>query len=93
MNLFPRYDPSQVPDLLISQYLVMSQTTIIPHSQKPYVTRQYPTSAELDALIVNAHEAQKKWKLVPLQDRINIGDKFMVIGTNLHRNLPHLCIN
>jgi len=55
-----------------------SQTTITPHSQKPYVTRTYPTQQELDALIQKSAKAQKAWGRVPVQERIVIGRKFMV---------------
>lgn len=54
------------------------QTTIIPHTQKPLVTRTYPTNSELDAIIQSADEAQKKWAAVPLSERIAIGYKFIV---------------
>ena len=56
----------------------MSQTTIIPHSQKPLVTRVYPSQAELDSSIVLADIAQKQWKATPLAHRIEIGRRFMV---------------
>jgi len=55
-----------------------TQTTIIPHSQEPYVTRVYPTEAEIDKHIENAVIAQKNWSRVPLEERITIGRKFMV---------------
>lgn len=54
------------------------QTTISPHNQQPCVTRTYPSESELDAKISRAVEAQKTWKLVPLEERIAIGRKFMV---------------
>ncbi|ETW87357.1 hypothetical protein HETIRDRAFT_437877 [Heterobasidion irregulare TC 32-1] len=54
-----------------------SQTTIIPHSQKPLVTRQYPSVTEVDSLIGRASEAQKAWSRVPLKERIAIGTRFM----------------
>ncbi|PPR04272.1 hypothetical protein CVT26_004062 [Gymnopilus dilepis] len=55
----------------------LSQTTIIPHSQEPYVTRTYPSEQELDKIIHDATVAQKAWKDVPLEERIAIGRKFM----------------
>ncbi|KIJ25567.1 hypothetical protein M422DRAFT_38634 [Sphaerobolus stellatus SS14] len=55
----------------------MSQTTIIPHSQKPLVTRTYPSSAKLKGSIGKAKDAQQSWKKVPLSERIAIGRKFM----------------
>jgi len=55
-----------------------SQTTIIPHNQQPYVTRQYPSPVELDAAIERAAAAQKAWAQRPLADRIAIGRAFVV---------------
>ncbi|PCH34727.1 NAD-aldehyde dehydrogenase [Wolfiporia cocos MD-104 SS10] len=55
----------------------MSQTTIIPHSQQPLVTRTYPSAPELDALVARASAAQKAWRAVPLEERIAIGRRFM----------------
>ena len=53
------------------------QTTISPHNQQPYVTRQYPSAAELDAQLDKAAAAQKAWARVPLKERIAIGYKFI----------------
>ncbi|VDB99752.1 unnamed protein product [Peniophora sp. CBMAI 1063] len=53
------------------------QTTISPHNQQAYVTRQYPSSAELDAQLDKAAAAQKAWARVPLKERIAIGHKFI----------------
>jgi len=55
------------------------QTTITPHNQNPFVTRTYPSSDELDELIANAVIAQKAWSAVSVEDRVNIGKKFMVV--------------
>ncbi|KAH8111661.1 succinate semialdehyde dehydrogenase [Phellopilus nigrolimitatus] len=55
----------------------MSQTTIAPHTQKPLVTRTYPTEAELDAIIQTAADAQKSWSKVPVEERIAIGYRFI----------------
>lgn len=55
-----------------------SQTTVIPHSQKPLVTRKYPSEPELDELISKSAKAQAKWSQVALKERIEIGKKFMV---------------
>jgi acyl-CoA reductase-like NAD-dependent aldehyde dehydrogenase len=57
--------------------MASEQTTIIPHSQQPYVTRTYPTSDQVDAAIVASAAAQEKWKLVPLKDRIAICSQFL----------------
>lgn len=57
--------------------MASEQTTIIPHSQEPYVTRKYPTSDQVDAAIAAAAAAQEKWKLVPLKDRIGICTQFL----------------
>nr|ALG75777.1 aldehyde dehydrogenase 7 [Tricholoma vaccinum] len=53
------------------------QTTIIPHTQKPLVSRTYPSQSELNLAIQNASDAQKVWHKVPLQDRIDISRKFV----------------
>ena len=55
-----------------------TQTTITPHTQKPLVTRTYPTDEELDDIIQIAANAQKNWAKVPLAERIAIGHKFIV---------------
>lgn len=55
----------------------MSQTTIIPHTQKPLVTRTYPTREALDSVIQSAALAQKSWAHAPLPDRLAIGRKFV----------------
>jgi len=70
-----------------------SQTTIIPHSQKPFVTRTYPSEPELDALLQKSAQAQKAWGRVPLAERIAVGRKFMVNTSRLHvySNLLKLC--
>lgn len=54
------------------------QTTIIPHSQKPLVTRVYPSPEELEKVILSSADAQKQWAKVPLSDRITIANKFVV---------------
>ena len=54
------------------------QTTITPHNQQPYVTRQYPSKEQVDISIAKAKAAQKAWSQVPLSERIEIGRKFMV---------------
>ena len=53
------------------------QTTISPHNQQAYVTRQYPSTTEIDAQIDKAAAAQKAWARVPLKERIAIGYKFI----------------
>ncbi|KAJ7218308.1 succinate semialdehyde dehydrogenase [Mycena rebaudengoi] len=55
----------------------MSQTTISPHNQQPFLQRTYPTVHDLDATIGRAAAAQKAWTAVPLADRIAIGHKFI----------------
>lgn len=54
------------------------QTTITPHNQTPFVTRTYPSEDELDKFIAKAVAAQKAWSAVSVEDRVNIGKKFMV---------------
>ncbi|KAA1468265.1 succinate semialdehyde dehydrogenase [Dentipellis sp. KUC8613] len=65
-----------------------SQTTIIPHSQKPLVTRTYPTESQLDDVIQSAAKAQKAWARVPLKDRIAIGTKFTEEFQKLSDEVP-----
>lgn len=65
--------------------LVMAtQTTIIPHSQKPYVTRTYPSVDDIDKIVQSAVVAQKAWTAIPLQDRIAIARKFIVRIPQIH---------
>ncbi|CCA68277.1 related to aldehyde dehydrogenase [Serendipita indica DSM 11827] len=46
--------------------MASSQTTIIPHSQKPFVTREYPSEDELNAIIAAAADAQNSWSKTAL---------------------------
>ncbi|KAJ6609709.1 Aldehyde/histidinol dehydrogenase [Mycena sp. CBHHK59/15] len=66
----------------------MSQTTISPHNQQPYVTRTYPTTDALDTTIARAAVAQKAWAAVPLADRIAIGHKFIEEFTKMSDEIP-----
>jgi acyl-CoA reductase-like NAD-dependent aldehyde dehydrogenase len=70
-----------------------SQITIIPHSQQPLVTRNYPSESELDATIARASQAQQTWSRVPLKERIAIGVKFMVHLDACNHNAIVLTIN
>jgi acyl-CoA reductase-like NAD-dependent aldehyde dehydrogenase len=54
------------------------QTTLSPHNQQPYVTRQYPSKDQTDDVLKKSAAAQKEWAKVPLKERIAIGRKFMV---------------
>ena len=54
------------------------QTTITPHSQKPLVSRNYPSVQEVDEAILKSKKAQKEWAKVPLKERIEIGRRFIV---------------
>ncbi|EPQ53392.1 hypothetical protein GLOTRDRAFT_107263 [Gloeophyllum trabeum ATCC 11539] len=65
-----------------------SQTTISPHTQQPLVTRTYPSQSELDAAIRKSSEAQKKWRLVPLEERIKIGERFMDEFKTMSEEIP-----
>ncbi|KAF8067591.1 succinate semialdehyde dehydrogenase [Lyophyllum atratum] len=64
------------------------QTTIIPHSQQPYVSREYPSVLELDTAIRNAAEKQKAWAAVPLKERIAIGRKFIDEFKSMSNEIP-----
>jgi acyl-CoA reductase-like NAD-dependent aldehyde dehydrogenase len=57
---------------------VTEQTTIVPHTQQPLVTRVYPSESELDDAIERSGKAQTAWNAVPLDERIAIGRKFIV---------------
>ena len=54
-----------------------TQTTIIPHTQEPYVSRTYPSADELSVAIETSAKSQKEWAKVPLTERIGIGRRFM----------------
>ena len=54
-----------------------TQTTIIPHTQEPYVTRTYPSPDELGAAIEASAKAQLEWAKVPLAERIAISRRFI----------------
>ena len=54
------------------------QTTIVPHNQQPLVTRAYPSTQELEKVILYSADAQKQWAKVPLSERIAIANKFVV---------------
>jgi len=56
----------------------LSQTTLSPHTQQPFVTRVYPSETELDVIIEKSAKAQKAWSHVPIQERIEIGWRFIV---------------
>lgn len=60
------------------------QTTIIPHSQIPLVTRTYPSAEELEKVILSAADAQKQWAKVSLSDRITIANRFVVRLAQIH---------
>jgi len=57
--------------------MATSQTTIIPHSQEPFITRQYPSEDKLDAIIAAAAEAQSSWSKTALAERIAICNRFL----------------
>ncbi|KAI0067784.1 succinate semialdehyde dehydrogenase [Artomyces pyxidatus] len=65
-----------------------SQTTIIPHNQKPLVTRTYPSEAELDSVIKRSSVAQKTWSRVPLKERIALGHKFIDEFSKMGEEIP-----
>ncbi|KAF8317428.1 succinate semialdehyde dehydrogenase [Clavulina sp. PMI_390] len=53
----------------------MSQTTISPHTQSAYVTRQLTT--DVDIIVTKARVAQKSWRKVQVEQRIAIGLRFV----------------
>lgn len=78
-------DPTLTPPQL--EMSSTKQTTIIPHSQEPLVTYEYPSTAELDTIVSRSVTAQKSWKNTPLEERIKIGHKFMVYIYGIDNNL------
>ncbi|EKM51267.1 uncharacterized protein PHACADRAFT_129130 [Phanerochaete carnosa HHB-10118-sp] len=64
------------------------QTTIIPHSQQPLISRTYPIEEELDITIQRAAEAQAQWAKAPLQERIQVGRKFMEEFKKMSDEIP-----
>ncbi|KAI0050672.1 succinate semialdehyde dehydrogenase [Auriscalpium vulgare] len=64
------------------------QTTITPHTQKPLVTRLYPSESEVDNVLKRASEAQKAWSRVPLKERIAIGHKFTAQFNKMADEIP-----
>ena len=44
----------------------------------PLVTRTYPSTEELEKVILSSAVAQKQWANVPLSDRITIANQFVV---------------
>ncbi|KAG9312587.1 Aldehyde/histidinol dehydrogenase [Chiua virens] len=63
---------------------VQTQTTTVPHTQEPYVTRTYPTEDELNDKLQCAALAQITWRQRPLKHRIEVGNKFV----SLFKDLP-----
>ncbi|KAL5480490.1 hypothetical protein ACEPAI_1760 [Sanghuangporus weigelae] len=65
-----------------------TQTTIVPHTQQPLITRTYPSESELDAIIKTAADAQKKWAKIPISRRVEIGYKFIEEFKKMVPELP-----
>jgi acyl-CoA reductase-like NAD-dependent aldehyde dehydrogenase len=54
------------------------QTTISPNDQSPVCTRPLVSEEQLDVVISDAVKAQKSWKKVSIDERIQIAEKWMV---------------
>ncbi|KAL5501112.1 hypothetical protein ACEPAH_9499 [Sanghuangporus vaninii] len=65
-----------------------TQTTIVPHTQQPLLTRTYPSESELDAIIKTAADMQKRWANVPVSRRVEIGYKFIEEFKKMVPELP-----
>ncbi|KAL5521982.1 hypothetical protein ACEPAF_1838 [Sanghuangporus sanghuang] len=65
-----------------------TQTTIVPHTQQPLLTRTYPSESELDAIIKTAADVQKRWANVPVSRRVEIGYKFIEEFKKMVPELP-----
>jgi acyl-CoA reductase-like NAD-dependent aldehyde dehydrogenase len=66
----------------------MSQTTISPHNQRPYVTRQLTT--EVDVIVSKARAAQKSWRKMQIEQRIGIGLRFVASRAGSFLNVIEL---
>ncbi|KAG8692210.1 hypothetical protein FRC08_009937 [Ceratobasidium sp. 394] len=64
------------------------QTTIIPHSQEPLVTYEYPSTTELDKIVARSVAAQKLWKNTPVEERVKIGQKFTEEFKKMENEIP-----
>ncbi|KAG9100452.1 hypothetical protein FS749_015319 [Ceratobasidium sp. UAMH 11750] len=64
------------------------QTTIIPHSQEPLVTYEYPSTNELDKIVARSVAAQKLWKNTPVEERVKIGQKFTAKFKKMENEIP-----
>lgn len=56
----------------------MSQVTLSPHTQETLVTIQYPSPQELEVAVERSAQAQLLWSAVPLEDRLQVAEKFLV---------------
>jgi len=54
------------------------QTTISPNDQSAVCTRPLVSAEQLDVVISDAVKAQKAWKKVSIDERIQIAEKWMV---------------
>jgi acyl-CoA reductase-like NAD-dependent aldehyde dehydrogenase len=56
------------------------QETISPHDQRiiPGTKKIYPSEEEIDRIVIKAAEAQRKWRKVPVSERVKIGKRFAV---------------
>jgi hypothetical protein len=62
------------------------QTTISPNDQAAVCTRPLTNEEQLDVVIADAIKAQKSWKKVSIDDKIQIAEKWMV--SQLWQNRP-----
>lgn len=64
------------------------QTTISPHNQQPYITREYPSQSQLVDIIELSRTAQAEWGAVPLGERIALGHRFVEEFKKLTDGIP-----
>ena len=55
----------------------MEYKIVSPHDQSLYRTVPLASPEQADAILKESHEAQKKWKLVSLEQRKKIVEKFI----------------
>jgi len=66
------------------------QTTISPNDQSAVCTRPLTNEEQLDFVIADAMKAQKSWKKVSIDEKIQIAEKWMVRRAIIDKRLQQL---
>jgi len=66
------------------------QTTISPNDQSAVCTRPLTNEEQLDVVIADAMKAQKSWKKVSIDEKIQIAEKWMVRRAIIDKRLQQL---